>query len=161
MSPSSHTDDPQAASHGRAVELALGGLRGVVAAMAMSGMRKFTGGLGIVREEPPRAIIRKQTKGLFRLAPRGKRRAVTEIMHWGYGAVGGVGFAALPDGVRRRPWAGPAYGLVLWLSFSAGIAPALGLKHSKRPKATEQAALIADHLLYGIVLSDMGGGSGD
>jgi hypothetical protein len=29
------------------------------------------------------------------------------------------------------------------------------MKESKRPKATEQAALIADHLLSGLILSEL------
>jgi hypothetical protein len=45
------------------------------------------------------------------------------------------------------------YGVGILLSYDFGIAPLLGLKQSKRPKATEQAALIADHLLYGLILS--------
>jgi hypothetical protein len=135
-------------------EIAHGGVRGVVGAMAMTGMRALTVGLGLVRESPPHAIVRKQTKGLIRLVPRGRRRAAIELMHWVYGAVGGMVFAGLGDGVRRRRWAGPLYGLVLWLAFEAALAPALGLRHAKRPRPGERAALAADHALYGLVLSE-------
>jgi hypothetical protein len=40
--------------------------------------------------------------------PRGRCRAAIEAAHWAYGAAGGAAFAALPEGVRRRAWAGPA-----------------------------------------------------
>ena len=130
-------------------------LRGTVAAMAMTGMSAFTISAGLIREAPPRAILRQRSKGLYRLVPRGQRRAAREIAHWGYGAVGGAAFGALPDGIRRARWAGPVYGLVVWLGFELGIAPVLGLSQAKKPRVVERAALAADHLLYGLVLSEM------
>jgi len=71
------------------------------------------------------------------------------------GAAGGVQFALLPESVRRQPWAGPVYGLVLWLGFEAVLAPALGLKQAGKPRPAERLALAADHLLYGLVLSEI------
>jgi hypothetical protein len=55
--------------------------------------------------------------------------------------------------MRRQSWAGPAYGLVVWLGFELGIAPALGLSQAKRARPVDRLALAADHLLYGLVLS--------
>jgi hypothetical protein len=136
-------------------EIAHAGVRGAIASMAMSGMREFMRSAGLIEEEPPRAILRQKARGLLRMVPRGRRRAVIELAHWTYGAGGGFAFALLPDGLRRQPWAGPAYGLVLWLGFEAGIAPALGLSQAKRPRPIERAAFAADHLLYGYVLSEM------
>jgi hypothetical protein len=136
-------------------EVAHGGVRGAIASMAMSGMREFMRSAGLIEEEPPRAILRQKARGVLRMVPRGRRRAVIELVHWTYGAGGGVAFALLPDGLRRQPWAGPAYGLVLWLGFEVGIAPALGLSQAKRPRPIERAAFAADHLLYGYVLSEM------
>ena len=43
---------------------------------------------------------------------------------------------------------------VVWLGFELGIA-ALGLSQAKRPRPLERAAFAADHLLYGLVLSEM------
>ena len=62
-------------------------------------------------------------------------------------------FGALPPAVRRRFWAGPIYGLVVWLGFELGIAPALDLMQAKRLRPVDRLALAADHLLYGVVLS--------
>jgi hypothetical protein len=135
-------------------ELAHAGMRGAIAAMAMTGVRAFTVSLGLVKESPPRAIMRKRARGLLRMLPRKRRRAAIEAVHWTYGAGGGLLFGALPDALRRRAWAGPLYGLALWLGFELALAPALGLRHAKRPRVAERAALAADHALYGLVLSE-------
>jgi uncharacterized membrane protein YagU involved in acid resistance len=135
-------------------ELAHAGLRGVIAAMAMSGMRACTQSLGLVKQAPPQAIFRQRARFLLWSVPRKRRRAMEELTHWGYGAVGGVTYGALPDVVRRRVWSGPIYGLALWLGFELGVAPMLGLSQSRQLRPVERAALLADHLLYGLVLSE-------
>lgn len=134
--------------------IAHGAMRGVIAAQAMTGLRAFTISLGLVDEAPPLAILRQKSKGLFRAAPKRKRRVVQELMHWGYGAAGGVGFAALPERVRKRAWFGPLYGLVILAAFEFVQAPLMGLKQAKRLRLVERPALVADHLLYGFVLSE-------
>ena len=122
--------------------------------MAMTGMRAFTVSVGLVDEPPPRAILRQKSKGVFRAAPKKKRRAFQELMHWGYGATGGAAFAALPDDVKKRAWFGPLYGVVLWVTFEFVQAPLMGLKQAKEFRPLERVALIVDHLLYGLVLSE-------
>ena len=129
--------------------------RGAVAAMAMTGMRAFTVNTGIVEQSPPKAILKQKARGVMLLVPRKKRRAVIEVFHWGYGAGGGAAFALLPDEMRRRRWAGPVYGLAIWLSFELGIAPVLGLSQAKKLRPMDRAGLAADHLLYGLVLGEM------
>ena len=138
----------------RPQEVAHAAMRGVIAAMAMTGVRAFTVDLGIVEQTPPQAILKQRARGLIRRVPRGRRRAAVELCHWGYGAGGGAAFALLPERIRRRAWAGPAYGLAVWLGFEAGIAPALGLTQAKRLRPAERLALAADHLLYGLVLTE-------
>jgi hypothetical protein len=130
------------------------GLRGAIAAMAMTGMRAFTVDLGLVEQSPPEAIFKQRARGLIRRVPRDRRRSAIELAHWGYGAAGGAAFGMLPESVRRRAWSGPIYGLVVWLGFEVGIAPALGLAQARKLRLAERAALAADHLLYGLVLSE-------
>jgi hypothetical protein len=125
--------------------------------MAMTGMRVMTTELGLVEQTPPQAISRQRARGmraLLRRAPRRQRRGIVEAAHWAFGAGGGAAFGALPSGVRRRPWAGPIYGLGVWLGFELGIAPVLGLSQAKRVRPVDRLALAADHLLYGLVLSE-------
>jgi hypothetical protein len=135
-------------------EVSHAALRGAIGAMAMTGMRTFTADAGLLRETPPQSIAKqRRPTGVLSYVPKNRRRAFVELMHWSVGVGGGAMFGAMPDGLRRTPWFGPVYGVGILLSYDFGIAPLLGLKQSKRPKATEQAALIADHLLYGLILS--------
>ena len=129
-------------------------MRGVIAAMAMTGMRSLTVSLGLVKETPPRAIVRQTSKGMFRVVPKRLRRAAVELMHWGYGAAGGAGFALLPADLRLRRWSGPAYGLLVWLGFELVQAPLMGLDQAKKARPVERVALAVDHLLYGLVLTE-------
>ncbi len=150
------TDAPpqQACDDHSVAHVAHGAMRGVVAAMAMTGLRAMTISLRMVDEPPPRAILRQKSRGLFRLAGKRNRRALQELMHWGYGAAGGAGFAALPPEVRRRAWVGPVYGILIWIGFEAVQAPLIGLKQAKKLRPVERVALAVDHLLYGFVLSE-------
>lgn len=129
-------------------------LRGVIGAMAMTGMRRFTTSLGLVKETPPRAIVRQTSKSLFRIVPKGQRGAAIELMHWGYGGVGGAGFAMLPERLRLRRWSGPLYGLLLWLGFELIQAPLMGLDQAKKARPVERVALAVDHMMYGLVLTE-------
>jgi hypothetical protein len=131
-----------------------GAVRGAIGAMAMTGMRTFTADAGLVRETPPQSIAKKRRPGgVLSYVPKSRRRAFVEVMHWSVGVTGGAIFGLMPDPLRRAPWFGPIYGVGILVSYDFGIAPLLGLKQSRRPKATEQAALIADHLVYGLILS--------
>lgn len=148
--------DDVAAEPAQAADLAQGAVRGVIGAMAMTGMRAFTVNAGIVEDAPPQAIFRQKVPGMGRFSQtrKKKRRMIEELTHWGYGAVGGAVFSALPYGIRRRNWTGPVYGLLIWLSFEGGIAPVFGLKEAKKLRLASRAALATDHLVYGLVLSE-------
>jgi len=148
------TDPESTDSTSQGAEIAHGALRGVIAAMAMTGMRAFTVDYGLVEEPPPRAIIRQRLGLLLERAPKRRRRGMIELFHWAYGGAGGAVFAALPEKIRLQPWAGPTYGLSVWLSFELMLAPGLGLEQAQRVRAIERVALAVDHLLYGFVLSE-------
>ena len=129
--------------------------RGVVGAMAMSGLRTVTTGLGMVDETPPEAIAEQRGPRMLMHLPEKQRKAVIEIVHWAYGGWGGAVFGALPDTIRRSRWGGPAYGLALWLTFEVGIAPVLGLRQAKKRRVVERLAFAGDHVLYGLMLSGL------
>lgn len=123
-----------------------GAMRGVIASMAMTGMRVLTVSLGLVEQPPPQQLA----GGDF----DGRGRAVVELAHWAVGAVAGAGYGALPEAWRQRSWTGPLYGLAIWTGFEA-TAPLLGLPHAEGGRLSERLAIAADHALYGFVLDEM------
>ena len=129
-------------------------LRGIVGAMAMTGLRVFALHAGLIREDPPSRLTRKKARGLLRSVPRKRRRVVVELVHWAMGGVFGIVFALLPEAIRRKRWSGPVYGVLVWLGFDAVLAPALGLTERNWPKGRERAVFVADHVLFGLVLSE-------
>jgi hypothetical protein len=130
--------------------------RGIVAAMAMTGMRRVTKGVGLVHEAPPETIAERGAivGRLMRRVPAENRDEVIELAHWAYGALGGAAFGALPHRLVRFRWAGPVYGLAIWALFETGLVPLLGLEDEKRKRsAVERVAIAADHVLYGAVVA--------
>jgi hypothetical protein len=127
-------------------------LRGVVAAMAMTGMRSLTKGLGIVRLTPPEELGRHGAGAplLRRVSPK-RRGAALELAHWAYGGLGAAAYSFAPPRAHRSKAVGAAYGLALWALFEAVIAPIAGADR-ERPVA-ERVALAADHVVYGLVLT--------
>jgi hypothetical protein len=127
-------------------------VRGVVAAMAMSGLRQLTTALTLVEQVPPETVLRKTAPHLFYRIPVERRTALIEAIHWSYGGFGGGVFGLLPRQLRRHPWSGPLYGLAFWGMFQAVLRPALGLDSSHR-EPRQRLALLADHALYGAVVA--------
>ncbi|WP_433461421.1 hypothetical protein [Spirillospora sp. CA-128828] len=136
----------------RGPAVARAGARGLVAAMAMTGVRTVTATVGPHEKSPPEAIVERHVPVVRRL-PEPYREAATELAHWAYGAGGGAVFGMLPAGFRRHPAAGPAYGLAVWLGFEAGIAPLLGVRHVHERGVAWRAVVALDHVLYGIVVA--------
>lgn len=143
----------------RRERIAYGVVRGAVAAMAMTGFRQLTTGLGLVDQTPPDAILKQRAAGPLVANPRlayivaRRETAIVELAHWLYGAGGGAAFALLPRDLLRSAWAGPAYGLATWVAFELSIAPLLGLDHARRVRPVERLMFAADHLLYGLTLA--------
>jgi uncharacterized membrane protein YagU involved in acid resistance len=129
--------------------------RGIVGAMAMTGARTFAAHAGLIREEPPSRLARTQAHALLRRVPRQRRRVMVELVHWGTGALFGLVFGLLPQRVRMKAWSGPLYGVAVWAGFDAVVAPALGLTERGWPHGRERAAFIVDHVLFGLVLSEL------
>lgn len=130
------------------------GVRGTIAAMAMSGMRRVSTTLGLLERTPPEAILQDRAPRLFQRVPVARRPALVEAAHLTYGTLGGMVFGLLPRGWRRRAWMGPAYGALFWAGFAAVIEPALGLAETRPAhRRTQTVTLLADHLLYGVVVA--------
>jgi hypothetical protein len=128
-------------------------VRGAIAAMAMTGMRTFTEEAGWLEEAPPEAVFSQDPTGILAKVPESKRTIVIELSHWAFGAVGGVAFVMTPASVRKHPWAGPLYGLLVWSAFEAVLAPALRLSQARRVRLLDRAVLAVDHVLYGAIVA--------
>ena len=130
-----------------------GAMRGAVASLAMSGARAFAKDLGLLEKTPPEAIA-ENADGVMANVPSEWRPAAVRALHAVVGAVGGVTYGVVPDPIRQKAWSGPIWGVAIWVSYEFGVAPLVGLKHARDVDADEQAVLIADHLLYGWILSE-------
>lgn len=128
----------------------VGAAAGAVGAMAMTGLRQVTTGLGLVERTPPEAALQTAAPQVDELNA-GRRQATIELAHWAYGAAGGAFYSLLPDVLRCRTVVGLAYGAGAWAAFEAVVAPRIGQKHEGG--GPQHAALLADHLLYGAVLA--------
>lgn len=129
-----------------------GGARGVVAAMAMTGLRQVTTGFGYLPpHNPPEAVLCHLAMPALKKLKQGQARALIELLHWSYGSVGGVLFGLLPRRWRRKHWIGPAYGFLFWLVFETLIAPRLS--ETRWQSGSTRLALIGDHVLYGAVVA--------
>ena len=127
--------------------------RGVVGAMAQTAMRRVTTGVGLVRRPPPERLALEGVPALLARVPAEHRDEAIEVAHWAYGAAAGGLYAALPGAFRRHGWAGPAYGIAVWVVFETVLGPALlGLERTKERPLSERLALAADHALYGSVV---------
>lgn len=128
--------------------------RGAVAAMAMTGLRRLSTTTGLLERTPPESILQERAPSLFYRVPVERRPALVEGAHILYGTLGAVSFSAIPHRWRRRHrrWAGPAFGALVWTVYELGIGPALGLGPGRRHHI-EQVALLADHLLYGVMVA--------
>ncbi|MGW5481546.1 hypothetical protein [Streptomyces sp. NPDC004008] len=129
------------------------GARGLVAAMAMSGIRTVTSGFAPEEQTPPEAIVEKHAPAAFGRLEEHHRQAVTELFHWAYGAGGGMVFGLLPERVRRFPGAGGAYGVAIWLGFEMGVGPMLGIERVKHREVLWRMVIALDHVMYGVVVA--------
>lgn len=129
-----------------------GALRGVVGAMAMSGMRQVAVGVGMIERTPPEAILREGVPTLLREVPEHRRTAAIELAHWSYGAAAGAVFGLLPRRLRRYRSTGPIYGVLSWGLFELALAPSLGLAHARRTRPQERLALLLDHVIFGLIV---------
>jgi hypothetical protein len=105
---------------------------------------------------PPERMADEAIPKLMAAVPEPMRPAVVDLLHLGYGALGGAVYAAGPQAWRRHWASGPAYGMALWLGYNVGIVPLLRL-HPDRPRRPHEVAMqAADHLLYGLVIGRLG-----
>jgi hypothetical protein len=129
-------------------------LRGTIGAMAMTGMRRVSVGLGLVEETPPEELVEDGAPDLVKRIPPEHRAAAIELVHWTVGTAGGGLFALLPRRLRTRPLVGPLYGLAIFAAFETLVQPVIDTPHAHRVELGERLAIGADHVLYGLILGE-------
>ena len=139
--------------------LAVGALRGVAGAMSMTGARTLAAELGLLSHgTPPEKMADEALAPVMAAVPEALRPAVVDLLHLGYGALGGAVYATVLPVTWRRHWAGgPVFGSALWLAYNLGLVPALRLNRDQPRRPHEIAVLAADHLLYGLMIGHLGG----
>jgi hypothetical protein len=130
--------------------------RGMVAAMAMTGVRRVTTGFGLLEEAPPEKMAKEApiVADLVDEVPPRHRDEVVELAHWAYGALCGAlyGMAVAPR--VRTPVLGPVYGLAVWAVYETGIVPLFGLTHARERTIASRVVVAVDHALYGAIVGD-------
>lgn len=149
----SDTDDERTEAESPSPAPLRAAARGLVASMAMSGLREVTTGLGWLERTPPDEIVEDEAPLLVLPMSDGNERVVVQLAHWGYGTTFGSLYGLLPEKVRRSRLAGPTYGVAVWMLYEFGVAPLLGVQVAKRKEVLSRVMLIADHVLYGVVVA--------
>lgn len=135
-----------------------GAVSGGLATVVMSGWMLATAPRRRRMEQPPEHIVRRAAQRLgVPVRPADRRLVpVAALAHLGFGAAGGVGYAALV----RRPSLGTAvpYALGIWATSYLGWAPALGLiPPPNRDDRHRQLLTFGAHLVYGVALAGVAG----
>jgi hypothetical protein len=120
----------------------------------MSGVRSLTSNLDLLDAPPPEQIVTRHAPERVQRLDEEHREALTEVVHWIYGAGGGLVFGLLPRPVRAHAAAGPVYGVLVWVAFELSLAPLLDVQPGRR-KVLGRVMLVIDHLLYGVVVGGL------
>ncbi len=133
-------------SNGEVRDVVTGAATGLVATLAMSGVLVLAARRGLLKEPPPRAIVRTALPGLSEEAV--DLGAI--VAHLGYGSAAGVLHRALG---APGPAGSVLYGLGLYTASYEGWVPVLGaLPPAHLDDRARQASMIAGHVVYGAVL---------
>ena len=135
------------------VRIIYGAVSGSLAAACMTLIRMAARRRGIIEKTVPQAAEEwlAQRAGLGRSAHPVLHHLTDQVMHIGYGAVLGAGYALAARGRARSVVApGLAYGIGAWLAGSWLLLPLLRAKQAawlKRP--SENAVDLLAHLVFG------------
>lgn len=144
------------------INVAVGGVCGVIATAAMTGEMWAAQRLGLIRRLPP-TVLTAAVLSAVGHAPRTEERlnAATLVAHVGYGASCGGLFALLAARLRvplPTSLQGVLYGSALWALSYAGWAPLLGLlPPPTRARRGRPLTLVPAHWVYGGVLGALMG----
>lgn len=110
--------------------------------------------LGLFRTPPPEQIAKTAAKdvGMSDVADEPAFGPIWLVLHFGFGAVCGLGYQLLRPRLPKPVHAGGAvYGLLVWAVNYLGLMPLLGLFPRPRQAGTRRTiVMIMAHVVYGI-----------
>jgi hypothetical protein len=138
-----------------------GAVSGMVGAMSMTGVRTLASELGLLDTgTPPESVAEQGLPQLLRPVPPAWRPAAVDLLHVAYGAAGGAAFTLLPENWAAARTAGPCSGSCCGSATSPRSHRSSACVRSERRRGLrEWAVLAADHVLYGFIVSRLGGRS--
>ncbi|MEV4063506.1 DUF6789 family protein [Nonomuraea dietziae] len=130
-----------------------GALAGAKATTAMSGVMLAGDRLGLMRDQPPKRIVRALLPGHPRTPKQGEK-PLAVLMHYAFGAGAGALLALVTRG-RGASWpVGAAYGLAIWLASYEGWVPAVAaMPPVHRDQPGRPLVMAAGHVVFGSVLA--------
>ncbi|WP_113700956.1 DUF6789 family protein [Nonomuraea lactucae] len=139
---------------GNVVNLAVkGAAGGVLATAAMSGLMVAGERAGLMRDQPPKRIVRSLLPGQAHRRKPGEG-VLAAISHFAFGAGAGALFGPLTGRLRARVPLGIAYGLAIWLASYAGWVPKVAtLPPIHRDRPGRQVVMALGHVVYGAALA--------
>jgi hypothetical protein len=131
-----------------------GGLGGVAATLALSGVREALTRIGLVFETAPMQVVdRMEEVGLVDDWSPGARRVLTVAAHFAYGIGTGTAFGILrreEGGPREEAAVGAALGLLAWGVGWASWLPLAGVHRAPWTQRTPKVLLpVLDHAVFG------------
>jgi hypothetical protein len=134
-----------------------GAVAGSIATIPMSAFMLAAQKLSALGKAPPRKINERMMARLRLWVPgRSRRRALSTVAHFAFGATAGGLFGLAAGRLARGPrrvLAGMAYGAAIWAAMYGGALPRLDLMPPpSRDRGGRPATMIAAHLIYGAAL---------
>ncbi|MEU7898160.1 hypothetical protein AB0B45_35525 [Nonomuraea sp. NPDC049152] len=134
-------------------ELARGALAGATATTAMSAVMLAGDKAGLMRENPPKRVVRSLLPGHPR-RPKPGEKQVAVLAHYAFGAGAGALLALVTRGRGAPLPVGVAYGLAIWLASYEGWVPALtSIPPIHRDRPGRQLVMGLAHVVFGSVLA--------
>lgn len=130
-----------------------GAAAGATATTAMSTVMLAGDKLGLMRDQPPKRVVRGLLPGHPR-TPKPGEKTLAAVSHLSFGSGAGALLGAVTRGGGVPAPVGAAYGLAIWLASYQGWVPAIGaLPPAHRDDRGRQVVMIAAHVVYGVVLA--------
>ncbi|MFD1932472.1 MULTISPECIES: hypothetical protein [Nonomuraea] len=134
-------------------ELVRGAFAGATATTAMSTVMLAGDKAGLMREQPPKHVVRALLPGRSH-RPKAGEKPMAALAHYAFGAGAGAVLALLTRGRGAPLPVGVAYGLAIWLASYEGWVPALTpMPPIHRDEPGRALVMGLAHVVFGSVLA--------